>query len=62
MDRVHSYLTRISGLVNDYDRPVRTACVLGRKLLNKYYSLTDGSAAYRIVMGESPVPEAQATQ
>ncbi len=34
-----------------YDSAIRVACGLGKKTLNKYYSLTDASVNYRIAMG-----------
>lgn len=50
MDRVDQKLSEAS-LNVDYAPAIRKACALGKKLLNKYYSLTDSSHVYRIAMG-----------
>ncbi|KAJ3965909.1 hypothetical protein EV361DRAFT_809920, partial [Lentinula raphanica] len=42
-----------SGILNEEDlsEPIRHALSIGKKTLNKYYSLTDDSELYRIAMG-----------
>ncbi|KAJ3966428.1 hypothetical protein EV361DRAFT_809106, partial [Lentinula raphanica] len=42
-----------TGIINDEDlsEPIRHALAIGKKTLNKYYSLTDDSELYRIAMG-----------
>lgn len=52
IDHIDSHLTTVS-LDAKYKNPIRVACRLAQKTLNKYYSLTDGSIAYRIAMGTS---------
>lgn len=52
IDHIDSHLTTVS-LDGKYKNPIRVACRLAQKTLNKYYSLTDGSIAYRIAMGVS---------
>lgn len=42
-------------------RAVRIAISLAKNTLNKYYSLTDSSAVYRIAMRPSPSPHARFT-
>jgi hypothetical protein len=50
MDYIDKHLA--SGSVNGKYLPsIRAAMVVGKKLLNKYYTLTDHSEVYRIAMG-----------
>jgi hypothetical protein len=50
MDYIDKHLA--SGSVNDKYLPsICAAMVVGKKLLNKYYTLTDHSKVYRISMG-----------
>ncbi|EIW54263.1 uncharacterized protein TRAVEDRAFT_131865, partial [Trametes versicolor FP-101664 SS1] len=50
IDHIDSHLTMVS-LDAKYKNPIHVACSLAQKTLNKYYSLTNGSIAYHIVMG-----------
>lgn len=45
-----------TGIIDDQvlSNPIRHALSIGKKTLNKYYSLTDDSHIYRIAMGMSP--------
>jgi hypothetical protein len=38
------------------DAPIRIALALGKKTLNRYYTLTDSSEVYRIAMSTSCFP------
>ena len=50
MDYIDKHLA--SGSVsNKYLHTIRAAMSIGKKLLNKYYTLTDHSEVYRIAMG-----------
>lgn len=49
MDVLDQYLTDYS-LNPTYALPIRAAVKLGKKTLNRYYSRTDDSKAYRIAM------------
>ena len=51
MDHVEETLTDASRDAK-YSTAVQVACGLAKKTLDKYYSLTDESATYRIAMGE----------
>jgi hypothetical protein len=51
MDRMHTELT--SAVENvEYSPALQAALSLGKKVLDKYYSLSDDSEVYRIAMGE----------
>lgn len=50
MERMRSDL-QVFAASYSYSLAVRVALVLGLGLLNKYYSLTDHSKAYRIAIG-----------
>ena len=51
MDYIDKHLA--SGSVNGtYSPSIRAAMSVGKKLLNKYYTLTDHSEVYRIAMGK----------
>jgi hypothetical protein len=50
MDKMHAELT--ATVENEkYSSALRAALLLGKNLLDKYYSLTDDSEIYRIAMG-----------
>ncbi|KAI1784274.1 hypothetical protein LXA43DRAFT_862764, partial [Ganoderma leucocontextum] len=49
MDHVDQKLTDASH-DNKYSNTIRVACSLAKRTLNKYYSLTDLSIAYRVAM------------
>ncbi|KIP01061.1 hypothetical protein PHLGIDRAFT_38406, partial [Phlebiopsis gigantea 11061_1 CR5-6] len=49
MDVIDEQLTNHS-LNEEYTPPVRAACVIGKKTLNRYYNRTDESSMYRIAM------------
>ena len=50
MDHIDETLTSQS-LNSDYEPAIHTALRLAKKVLNRYYSATDHSEVYRIVMG-----------
>lgn len=52
MDRMHTSLLAACNNEN-YSFAIRAALKIGKKLLNKYYSITDNSELYRIAMGMS---------
>ena len=52
MDKMHHKLTAVSQNTK-YSPALQIALRLGTKLLNKYYSLTNDSDVYCIVMGMS---------
>jgi hypothetical protein len=54
MDRMHASLHAACNN-EDYSAAIRAALKIGRKLLNKYYSITDNSEVYRIAMGMWPL-------
>ena len=62
MDHIDKVLTTASldnsesGSEDEYDDAIRVACSLVKKTLNKYYSLTDASTAYRIAMSMYTAP------
>jgi hypothetical protein len=49
MDRLDSGLNPHSK--QDYHPAIKAAMRLARAKMNRYYSITDGSSAYRIAMG-----------
>jgi hypothetical protein len=51
MDRADEKLTTAIASPK-YSSALKAALSLGKKLLNKYYSLTDASDVYRIAIGE----------
>jgi hypothetical protein len=50
MDHIDKYLATASMNVK-YDPAIQAALAVGKRLLNKYYTLTDSSELYRIAMG-----------
>lgn len=52
MDHIDAHLTTASLNEQSYDFALRVAAGLSQKTLNKYYSLTDTSKAYRIAMSK----------
>ncbi len=52
MDKMHNELTAASQNT-EYSPVLQVALRLGKKLLNKYYSLTNNSEVYCIAMGAS---------
>jgi hypothetical protein len=54
MDHINQHLTT-AARNNSYKPCIQAAVVMGKKLLNKYYSYTDYSELCRIVMGEEQV-------
>ncbi|KAH9952522.1 hypothetical protein BGW80DRAFT_1194779, partial [Lactifluus volemus] len=54
MDKMDDELTKASQS-NDKSPALRAALMMGKALLNKYYSLTDKSEVYRIAMGSSSI-------
>ncbi|OJT01922.1 Zinc finger BED domain-containing protein RICESLEEPER 2, partial [Trametes pubescens] len=50
IDHIDAHLTDISRDTASYEEPIRITCELAKQTLNKYYSLTDTSKAYRIAM------------
>ena len=51
MDRMHADLVTASTNEN-YSHTIRAALKIGKKLLDKYYSITDNSEIYRIAMSK----------
>lgn len=51
MDRIDEHLATIS-VDKKYSASIRAAASLGKKTINRYYDLTDGSESYRIAMGK----------
>ena len=51
MDRMHADLVTASANKN-YSPAIRAALKIGKKLLDKYYSITDNSEIYRIAMSK----------
>lgn len=51
IDHIDAHLTTASRDEAKFSRPIRIACGLAKKTLDKYYSLTDNSISYRIAMG-----------
>ncbi|KAH9971608.1 hypothetical protein BGW80DRAFT_1174487 [Lactifluus volemus] len=60
IDKMHDELTKASKK-KDNSPALRAALVMGKGLLNKYYSLTDESEVYRIAMGSSSISFTSAT-
>ena len=52
MDHVDSKLTNATLDEQKYSNAIRVACNFAKRTLNKYYSLTDDTIAYRAAMGE----------
>jgi hypothetical protein len=52
MDRMHADLVAACENEN-YSIAIRAALKIGKKLLDKYYSITDNSEVYRIAMSKS---------
>lgn len=50
MDHIDRHLATAASNSN-FDPAIQAALALGKKVLNKYYSLTDHSELYRIAMG-----------
>ena len=50
MDYIDKHLA-LGSVSNKYLRMIRAAMLIGKKLLNKYYTLTDHSEVYQIAMG-----------
>jgi hypothetical protein len=50
MDLIDKHLAT-AALDNRYEPSIQAALLVGKKLLNKYYNLTDQSELYRITMG-----------
>ncbi|KAI0763386.1 hypothetical protein BC629DRAFT_1273558, partial [Irpex lacteus] len=53
MDRIDEHLATAS-LNRMYEPCIRAAATLGKKTINRYYNLTDGSELYRIAMVLNP--------
>ena len=51
MDHIDRHLTT-SALNSSYHPAIKAALAIGKKLLNKYYTLTDHSEMYRIALSE----------
>lgn len=51
MDYIDEVLTNASIDNVSFAPPIRAALNIGKKVLNKYYSLTDASEIYRIAIG-----------
>jgi hypothetical protein len=49
MDHIDQVLTSQSAN-HIYEAPIRVALIMGKKTLNRYYTLTDSSEVYRIAM------------
>lgn len=54
MDAIDERLTNASISNQRYAAPIRAALTIGKRVLNKYYSLSDGSDVYRISMSTCP--------
>ena len=52
MDLINSHLAT-AALNPKYERSIQAALAIGKKLLNKYYDMSDHSELYRIAMGMS---------
>ena len=50
MDLIDKHLAT-AALDNRYEPSIQAALLVGKKLLNKYYDMTDQSELYRIAMG-----------
>jgi hypothetical protein len=50
MDLIDKHLAT-AALDNRYEPSIQAALLVGKKLLNKYYDMTDQSELYRITMG-----------
>jgi hypothetical protein len=50
MDLIDKHLAT-AALDNCYEPSIQAALLVGKKLLNKYYDMTDQSELYRITMG-----------
>ena len=50
MDKLHDHLNTRTGRL--YHPAIRAAMRLARNTINRYYSMTDLSSAYRIAMGK----------
>lgn len=50
MDHIDRHLAT-AALDSDYDPAIQAALAIGKKILNKYYAMTDHSELYRIAMG-----------
>ena len=50
MDHIDKHLAT-AALNKKYEPPIQAAVAIGKKLLNKYYDMTDHSELYRIAMG-----------
>ena len=51
MDHIDRHLTS-SALNSAYHPAIKAALAIGKKLLNKYYTLTDHSEMYRIALSK----------
>ena len=54
MDIIDKKLKTASEDHEKYDPAIRFACSLAKRLLNKYYSLSDASKLYRLAMSTFP--------
>ena len=52
MDLINTHLAT-AALNPKYERSIQAALAIGKKLLNKYYDMSDHSELYRIAMGMS---------
>jgi hypothetical protein len=51
MDYINKVLTANADLSAEFSSPVKAALMMGKKTLDRYYSITDMSDVYRIAMG-----------
>lgn len=54
MDHIDEHLTA-SALNSKYHPAIQAALAVGKKLLDKYYTMTDQSEVYRIAMSTYPM-------
>ncbi|KAI0681600.1 hypothetical protein C8Q76DRAFT_589358, partial [Earliella scabrosa] len=59
MDIIDKKLRTAAESSHKYDSAIRFACSLAKRLLNKYYSLSDASKLYRLAMMLHPAFKTQ---
>ena len=61
MDHIDTVFTNAACPTSDLSPAIQAAILIVKKTLNRYYSLTDASDLYRIVMGKATPPVLQPT-
>lgn len=59
MDLIDTTLTNQIRDESKYDHAVRTSLARGKKLLNRYYKISDMSATYRLALSKCRMPRAR---